>query len=213
METVQSVKNRMKVRKVSGSSLSFNKTTNEITKQPMFVKFMYQCMYSILLFFIVSVIVTQSTELESVVYTQVYKTNYDFASTNNSIKDMFGSIFIMDGLEEKIIPVGDFNVSGNQFEENNGGIYMNVSKNDIIQSYQTGIVVFIGEDKRFGEVVIIQQGNGVDMIYGNVDNIEVSLYDYVEKGQTIGLASSNKLLVAYEKNGEILDYNEYLPQN
>ena len=42
-----------------------------------------------------------------------------------------------------------------------------------------------------------------------MDNINVELYDYVEEGTLIGNVK-NKLYLVYRKNGEKVDYNEYI---
>ena len=42
-----------------------------------------------------------------------------------------------------------------------------------------------------------------------MDNINVSLYDNVKKGQYLGNVNGELILV-YKKNGNILDYEKYL---
>ena len=57
--------------------------------------------------------------------------------------------------------------------------------------------------------VIIQRIDGVDEWYGNVENVNVKLYDYVKKGSLLGEANNNLYLV-YKKDGNTLNYEDYL---
>ena len=74
---------------------------------------------------------------------------------------------------------------------------------------ESGIVVYIGEKKDYGNTVIIQQVDGVDAWYSNVDT-NISLYDYVEKGTLLGNSKDNNLYLYFQKNGEFIDYKDYI---
>ena len=43
-----------------------------------------------------------------------------------------------------------------------------------------------------------------------MDSINVSMYEYVEKGDLLGEVSTTELYLLFKKNGEILDYKEYI---
>ena len=51
------------------------------------------------------------------------------------------------------------------------------------------------------------------MWYGNLQNINVELYDYVEKGKLLGEAKGTNLYLVYQKDGEYVDYKEYIKEN
>ena len=73
-----------------------------------------------------------------------------------------------------------------------------------------GIVVFIGEKEDYGKTVIIQQTDGVDVWSGNVDNLNVKIYDYVESGALLGETKDDKLYLVFKKEGEVLDYKKFI---
>ena len=75
---------------------------------------------------------------------------------------------------------------------------------------ESGIVVFIGKKDEYGDTIIIQQIDGIDVWYGNVTNSNIKIYDYVEKGQLLGEVVDNKLYLVFQKKGEYLNYKEYL---
>ncbi len=61
------------------------------------------------------------------------------------------------------------------------GEVLSLSSNTLINNLTSGVVVFVGEKDDYGETVIIQGVDGVDIWYGNLTNVSVKLYDYVEK--------------------------------
>lgn len=89
------------------------------------------------------------------------------------------------------------------------GVKLTVDDNYLVEALDSGIVVFIGEKDKYGKTVIIQQMNGVDVFYGNV-NASVNMYDYVEKGSLIGETIDKKLYLAFQKEGNFVDYKEYI---
>ena len=64
---------------------------------------------------------------------------------------------------------------------------------------------YIGEKEEYGNTVIIQQIDGIDVWYGNISNTSIKLYDYVEKGNLLG-ECSNELYLVFKKDGNRLDY-------
>jgi D-alanyl-D-alanine carboxypeptidase (penicillin-binding protein 5/6) len=46
--------------------------------------------------------------------------------------------------------------------------------------------------------------------YGNLDDINVKLYDYVKKGDLLGTVKDNSLYLMFEKDGNVIDYKKYI---
>ena len=72
------------------------------------------------------------------------------------------------------------------------------------------MVVYIGEKENYGNVVIIEGIDGIDIWYGNMETTTVELYDYVEKSTYLGQTKDNILYLVYSKEGQFLDYKKYL---
>lgn len=89
------------------------------------------------------------------------------------------------------------------------GVKLTVSENYNVNLLESGIVVFIGEKEGYGNTIIVQQSNGIDAWYGNIQNSNVKIYDYIEKGTIIGNAN-NILYLVFQKNGENLNYEDYI---
>ena len=75
---------------------------------------------------------------------------------------------------------------------------------------ESGIVVYIGDKDNYGHTIIIQQVNGIDLWYVGVNNSNLKLYDYIEKGSLIGEALSNDIYLVYKKDGKVLNYEDYI---
>ena len=89
------------------------------------------------------------------------------------------------------------------------GVKLTVESNYLVKALDSGIVVFIGDKDKYGKTVIVQQMNGVDVFYGNV-LANVNIYDYVEQGSLIGETIDTNLYLAFQKEGNFVDYKEYL---
>lgn len=88
------------------------------------------------------------------------------------------------------------------------GLELTVSNEYLVPALDNGLVLFIGEKEGYGNVVIIENGDGINVWYGNI-NSNVKLYDYVNSGELIGSTINDKLYIVYEKNGTILNYEEH----
>lgn len=89
------------------------------------------------------------------------------------------------------------------------GVKLTVDHNYLVPSLKNGIVIFVGDKDDYGKTVIIEQENGVDVWYSNLDEVNVKLYDYIDKGSLIGQANDYLYLV-FIKGEEILNYQDYI---
>ena len=90
------------------------------------------------------------------------------------------------------------------------GVRLTVNDKYLVPNQLSGLVVFIGEKEGYGNTVIIQQANGIDLWYGNIEDVNVELYDYVEQGDLIGNTKDTNLYLVYKKDGEVLNYEDYI---
>ena len=80
----------------------------------------------------------------------------------------------------------------------------------MVPCLNNGIVVYIGEKEEYGQTIIVEQANGIDVFYANITADGIKLYDYVEKGEYLGQTKSDKLYLIFQKNGRILNYQDYI---
>ena len=89
------------------------------------------------------------------------------------------------------------------------GVSLKVGYDYLVPALDSGIVIFIGEKEGYGKTVIIQQENGIDVWYSNLKEVNLQLYDYIKDGNLIGSVDENLYLI-FIKNGEVIDYQEYI---
>lgn len=89
------------------------------------------------------------------------------------------------------------------------GVHLKVDNSYLVPVLEEGMVVFIGYKEHYGNTIIIESLEGIYYWYGNISNISLKLYDYVEKGSFIGEAS-NDLYLIFSKDDIFLDYEEFI---
>lgn len=145
------------------------------------------------------------------IYKNVYQDNISFAKINEMYKKYLGTILPFDDiLVEPTKTVFNEEFVYNNLEKYKEGVKITVDNNYLMPVLDSGIVVYKGEKENYGQTIIVQQVNGIDLWYVNVKNDSIKLYDYIEKGSLLGECINNEIYLYYQKNGEFLDYNEYL---
>ena len=176
----------------------------------------YNCLnLSKLLLVIIFTLVTliflkKDTTFKEKFYKYIYEDSINFAKINEYYEKLFGSYIPFKENIENVTPV--FNeeltfISSNKYLD---GVKLTVEKNYLIPVLQSGLVVYIGEKEGYGNTIIVQGVDGIDIWYGNITNTSVSLYDYIDKKSLLGTSIDDTLYLVYKKDGEILNYEEYL---
>lgn len=182
--------------KKKGQTVGSNKYLNGLVKRTMI------CFVFVLLVLAISLM---SETGRSYIKKYLLETNFEFSKINTLYNKYIGK------LTDENAEV----VNGNQLleytskEEYDDGVKLTVSENYNVNLLESGIVVYIGEKEGYGNTIIVQQSNGIDAWYGNIENVDVKIYDYIEKGTIIGNANKTLYLV-FQKNGEILNYEDYI---
>ena len=89
-----------------------------------------------------------------------------------------------------------------KYELNNDTIHKN------IVSLKGGIVIFKGNKEGYNNTIIVQGSDGFDIWYGNLENINVNIYDYIDEGSIVGNCLENLYLVI-TKDNKYYTYEEY----
>lgn len=176
-----------------------------------FSKFMSKLLITVILTMFVLIGIKTHTGFKEGFYNKVFNTTFSFATVNKWYQDFFGSPLPFQNLfSSNIKPVFNETLTYNEKEAYLEGVKLNVGDKYLIPAMDPGIVIFIGDKEEYGNTLIVQQIDGTDVWYSNVANFNVSLYDFVEKGSLIGEVNENELYLVFEKDGEFLDYNEYI---
>lgn len=191
------------------------RTNNHNDKERIKTNFLYRTgiKFSLVVLLTIStlIILKKYPDLKEKFYQKVYEENISFASINHLYKNIFGSpIPFSDYLESKIKPVFNEKLKFYKSETYQDGVKLIVDKNYLVPSLESGMVIFVGDKDNYPNTIIIEQVNGIDVWYSNLENINVNLYDYIDKGSLIGSTINDELYLVYKKDGKVLDYNDYL---
>ena len=180
-------------------------------KNPWWFRYMTKTLMTGILLMITLILLKANPKWKAYFYDQVYNTNISFATINQMYQNYFGSPLPFDGLfKDTLKPVFHEELQYRESEKYLDGVKLTVSNHYLIPMIESGLVVFVGEKEGYGNTVIVQQVDGIDVWYGNVDNISVKLYDYVEKGSLLGESKDTNLYLVYKKDGNVLSYEEHL---
>ncbi|AIE60897.1 M23 family metallopeptidase [Bacillus methanolicus] len=103
----------------------------------------------------------------------------------------------------------DFNTNGQR-------IMVETGKGAVVEAMNEGYVRFVGEKEGFGKTVIIKHADESESWYGNLKNINVVLYQYIEKGTPVGTVSEGKdekkgaFYFAIKKGDDFIDPNQVI---
>lgn len=161
-----------------------------------------------ILFLLISIICNFSDKNLLWFKNNIYDNNINFAYFNKLYKKYIDKYLPFDLYEEQIVMKEGLVYSEKKKYEN--GVSLKVGKNYNINSLTGGIIVYIGEKDKLGKTVIVQGTDGIDYWYSNIDNLSVSLYDYIEKDTLLGTSINEYIYLTFVNNGEYLNYEKFI---
>lgn len=185
---------------------------NTKTIKPNKLKYAFTRVLIAIIFVLISAIFINTSENNHQSFKkEVFETNLSFTKINEWYEKYFGKVLPIDINPGSTV----VNKTTNEFkniEKFHEGVSCGIGKGAIISTLNSGILVFLGEKENYGNVAIIQGIDGVDIWYGNIENINLSLYDYVEKDTLLGSAKEDQIYLVFQKEGQFLNYEEYKSQ-
>ncbi len=137
----------------------------------------------------------------------VLQSNLTFTKINEWYHNSFGNILpSVTEPTEQLVSNNDLILNKEKYLD---GYKISTTKDSAISVLESGLFVFQGEKEGYGNVYIVQGVNGIDIWYGNINNTNLKLYDYIESGTVIGNTTDNYYYLAFVKDGEFITYEEY----
>lgn len=193
---------------------------------PLFRKdlFMLKILGAAILFLAVAIIVDHpSTKFAKVEDTlrQAMSQEFNFMVVSDWYEDKFGKPLAF--LPEQKALVQDteqlqqytLSASGKvleEFQKNGQRIAIETGSDTTVQSFNEGQITFIGEKDGFGKTVVIKHSDQSESWYGNLEEVDVKLYENIEKGTKVGSASRYEgdetlglFYFAIKKNDDFID--------
>lgn len=185
-------------------------STEPLKKRPRLFYFVFRVMVLSILLLGALIFTKSSTTNKQAFYDFVFKDNLSFAPINNLYNKYLGGILPFKDIVKDNKPVFKEKLTYTDSSIYKDGVSLNVGKQYLVPALESGIVVFVGEKDDYGKTVIIQQTNGIDVWYGNVTNLNVKIYDYVEGGSFLGETINENLYLVFKKDGKVLEYKKYI---
>ncbi|WP_309144650.1 M23 family metallopeptidase [Bacillus sp. EB600] len=173
---------------------------------PLFRKevFLFKILASACLFLVIAILFrNQTATLDSArnVVKKTMETEFQFATVSNWYEDKFGKPLALLPFTDKKT---NKNLAANQqyavpasgrilenFQKNGQGIMIETGKGTKVEAMNEGMVRFAGVKEGLGKTVIIQHSDQTESWYGNLESIQVNLYEYIDKGKEVGTVSGS----------------------
>ncbi len=103
------------------------------------------------------------------------------------------------------------------FDENGQRMTIETDKALAVEAMSEGLVIFAGKKGDFGKTVIIQHTDKSESWYGNLADIHVGLYNYIEKGSQLGMPAVMEdgerasFFFAIKKGEDFIDPSKVIP--
>ena len=184
-----------------------NKNNNKVIVNYI-INYCFRIMICIVLILFSLIIFKSHKKYKDLAYKYIYEKNFSFSYFHKLYDKYLGGVLPLDNIisTEKVFKEKITYKSSKKYKD---GFKLEVDNKYLVPSIDSGIVVYMGEKDHYGNVVIVQQNNGIDVWYGNVTS-SLSMYDYVEKGELIGESKSDFIYLVLEKDGKYLDYKDYI---
>lgn len=163
----------------------------------------------VVIIFLLSMIYVKTSDFNKKKFEKlVYTNNLSFAKIYNVYKKYLGDVIPFKG-DNNVKKVSNEAFIFDKVNKENNGYIFEISNSNSILALKGGIVVDKKKSKIYGNMIKIQDRNDVCITYGFLDDLNVSLYDYVSKGEIIG-SINNKVYIIFEKDGKYLKYDEFI---
>ena len=195
-------------------SNSFNMNKKETKKISFTSKFIYSILVKTLIvvvLFLASLIyIKQSDKNKNNFKNVVYNNSLSFAKIYNVYKKYLGDVIPFKNIfKDNTKLVSSEKLTYKSITKKDNGYLLSISNNYTISSITSGIVIENKKDSNYINMITVQDKNGLNITYGILTDINVKLYDYIEKGEIIGVAS-DKLYLSFKKDNKYLSYEEVL---
>ena len=167
-------------------------------------------MVVIAIFLAMAIVSKTSHTYKDIIISSLYEKNFSFTKIKKIYDKYLGGITPLDKVVDKEMTVFNEELSYDSISKYHDGAKLEVAKNYLVPVLEEGMVTYIGEKENYGNVVIIEDMNGISIWYGNIDTTTAKLYDYVNKNTYLGTTKDNILYLVYQKDGSFLNYEEYL---
>ena len=182
----------------------------EIKKVSKISKLFSRFLVCIIIVLIGLISLKSSPNLRNIVYKKIFQNNLGFAKINELYEKFFGSALPLTGSKSNLSLVSSQKLEYSDMVKYKDGVKLTVPKDYAVPVIRSGIVVFVGEKEGYGNTIIIEDSDNVEVWYSGLKEIKTEMYDYLKKGSIIGETNGEELILLFTKEGKNLDYKKYI---
>ncbi len=171
------------------------------------VTFINKVLVSIIVILCGMILTKRNPSYISKISKYVYQDSISFTKLKKLYNKYFGK-YIGETLETQ--EVFSEKITYSKKDSYKDGVKLEVNNNYLVPTLEAGIVIFIGSKDGYGNTAIVEQINGINVWYCNIEVKDIKMYDYVKKGDLVGEVKGNTMYLLFEKNGKFLDYKKYI---
>lgn len=165
----------------------------------------------VVIFLGLAILCKKNADYKNLIVSYIYEDNISFPKIKKFYNKYLGGIFPFDTskVDDSIM------VFNEELEYLNDSLYLDGAKLEVAYDYlvpavSEGMVIFIGEKEDYGNVVIVSTIDDKNIWYGNINDSSIKLYDYINKGDYLGMAKGNYLYLVCSSDNKFIDYKECL---
>lgn len=178
-----------------------NKSKNKINN------FINKVLISIIILLIGLIVNKRNPELSKKINKKLKEENINFVKLKKAYNKYFGKYI---GETEEVKEVFTEKLSYKNKSMYKDGVKLEVDNGYLLPAIESGIVIYEGEKEGYGYTVIVEQINGINVWYSNINPKDIKMYDYINKGDLIGEAKGKNIYLLFEEKGKFLDYKKYI---
>lgn len=187
-------------------TISYGGGEHDEEMHPLFKKqiFLFKILASIFMFLVIAILFrNHSATLDPVRYmiNKSMDKEFQFASVANWYETKFGKPLVLLPFTEseqqaEKLPNKEYSVPASgrvveNFVKNGQGVMIETGKGTQVKAINEGMVLFAGIKEGLGKTVIIQHSDKTESWYGDLGEIKVNSYVYIEKGKEVGTVSTS----------------------
>lgn len=176
--------------------------------KPKIKRFVKKLMLTTIVILIGLILTKNNPKLKEVLKENILEKSINF-NFNKKIYTKYLGKFLNQN-NEKVKPVFSEKITYQKQEQYLDGVELTVENNYQVPSLESGVIIYLGDKENYGKTIIVEQVDGIETSYTNVDIKNYKLYDYIEKGDILGTTINDKLIVSFQKEGKYLDYQKYI---
>ena len=187
------------------------KKTKAKEKPSRFSRYLSRFLVLVVITLVTLITLKSNPDLRNKVYKTVFQNNMSFAKINEVYKKYFGSSLpLADNVTADTQLVSAEKLEYSDISKYKDGAKLTVKENYVVPAMDSGLIIFAGEKDNYGNTIIIQRPDNIEVWYANLKEVNVSLYDYIKKGEILGETKDKTLYMVFTKEGKALDYQKYI---